>query len=223
MKLVTQEQVDAHDAASRRGALEGTAVGGVLAAGLSYFAHARYPAYRKLPLPLKTLGAVILIAPALAVQAERRGLEYDRSQWEGETVRILDHKEASALQRWDSMSLGDKIGDWSFRHQYSLIFGGWAGSLAVAGLAISRNKYQTYPQKIVQARMWAQGLTIGLLIVAGALSAQRRAAAATEGNLDHSWKDVLEQKERDLQHAESITREGIRHRGATAVGIGGHA
>lgn len=158
---------------------------------------------------------------------------------EGESVRILDHKEASAMQRWDSMSLGEKIGDWSFRHQYSLIFGGWAGSLAVAGLAISRNKYQTYPQKvcgffrttsqpprrlhtlpqIVQARMWAQGLTIGLLIVAGALSAQRRAAAATEGNLDHSWKDVLDQKERDMQHAESITQEGIRHRGATAVGI----
>jgi hypothetical protein len=161
---------------------------------------------------------------------------------EGESVRILDHKEASAIQRWDSMSLGEKVGDWSFRHQYSIIFGGWAGSLAAAGLVISRNKYQTYPQKvyalfilptspcvdttflqIVQARMWAQGLTIGILIVAGALSAQRRAAVASEGHLDHSWKDVLDQKERDLEHAETVAREGIRHRGATAVGIGGHA
>ena len=222
MKFVTQEQLDAHSAASRRGALEGTAASGVVALGLSYWANGRYPAYRRLPVALKVLGGIILVAPALAIQAERRGLEYDRSQWEGETVRILDHKEVSAMQRWDSMTPGEKIGDWSFRHQYSLIFGGWAGSLAVAGLAISRNKYQTYPQKIVQARMWAQGLTIGLLIVAGALSAKRRAATVAEDSLDHSWKDVIDQRERDMHAAETISREGIRHRGATAVGIGGH-
>ena len=219
MKFVSQEQLDAHAAASRRGALEGTAASGAVALGLSYWANGRYPAYRKLPVALKVLGGIILIAPTLAIQAERRGLEYDRSQWEGEGVRILDHKEVAAMKRWDSMSLSDKIGDWSFRHQYSLIFGGWAGSMAIAGLAISRNKYQTYPQKIVQARMWAQGLTIGLLIVAGALSAKRRAAIASEDTLDHSWKDVIDQRERDMQSAEAMSHQGIRHRGATAVGI----
>jgi hypothetical protein len=72
--------------------------------------------------------------------------------------------------------------------------GSWATSLGVAAAIISRNKfvlffrlwclagfaefcilrYQTYPQKIVQARMWAQGLTIGLLIVAGALTQTRK-------------------------------------------------
>ncbi|WP_374939254.1 HIG1 domain-containing protein [Pseudoalteromonas sp. SWYJZ12] len=28
---------------------------------------------------------------------------------------------------------------------------------------MSRDKYQTTAQKVVQARMWAQGLTIGIL------------------------------------------------------------
>ncbi|MBH0005030.1 HIG1 domain-containing protein, partial [Pseudoalteromonas sp. SWYJZ12] len=32
-----------------------------------------------------------------------------------------------------------------------------------AGAVISRDKYQTTAQKVVQARMWAQGLTIGIL------------------------------------------------------------
>jgi len=32
---------------------------------------------------LKALGAIIITAPLLAIQAERRGLEYDRSQWYG--------------------------------------------------------------------------------------------------------------------------------------------
>jgi len=99
------------------------------------------------------------------------------------------------------MTMRQKVGDWAFRHQYSIILGGWAGSLALAGAIIARNKYQTYPQKIVQARMWAQGLTIGLLIVAGALTHDKKAQHAKENGLDHSWKDILDQQERDRQEA----------------------
>ena len=35
-------------------------------------------------------------------------------------------------------------------------------------------RYQSSAQKIVQARMWAQGLTIGVLIAAGALGTKER-------------------------------------------------
>jgi len=70
-----------HDAASRKGAIEGTVVGGTVALAGSFWAQKRLPAYRKLPLSLKALGAIIITAPLLAIQAERRGLEYDRSQW----------------------------------------------------------------------------------------------------------------------------------------------
>jgi len=46
--------------------------------------------------------------------------------------------------------------------------------------------------QIVQARMWAQGLTIGLLIVAGALTQSRRIEEARSGGkIDHSWRDVV--------------------------------
>ena len=38
-------------------------------------------------------------------------------------------------------------------------------------------RHQTSAQKIVQARMWAQALTIGVLVAAGALTHSRRAQA----------------------------------------------
>ncbi|KAF4619584.1 hypothetical protein D9613_004950 [Agrocybe pediades] len=203
MKFATEDQLKAHDEASRRGAIEGALASGSVALAGSYWAHRSYPAYRRLPLSLKALGVIIVVAPCLTIQAERRGLEYDRSQWEGEGLGVLDEKDLQAAKRWDAMSMSDKIGDWSYRHQYSLILGGWASSLAVAGAIISRNKYQTYPQKIVQARMWAQGLTIGLLIVAGALTQTRRIEDARKGvKADHSWQDVLEQQEREKRAAE---------------------
>ncbi|KAF8969355.1 hypothetical protein BDZ97DRAFT_1902489 [Flammula alnicola] len=207
-------QVQAHAAASRRGAIEGGLASGAVALAGSYWAHKNLAAYRRLPLSLKTLGVIIVVAPCLSIQAERRGLEYERSQWEGEGLRILDQKELEAEKKWDAMSTGQKIGDWSFRHQYSLIMGGWAGSLALAGVIISRNKFQTYPQKVVQARMWAQGLTVALLIAAGALTQTRRAAMAKEGNADHSWRDVLDQQERDRQEEEAVAAAARASAGA---------
>jgi len=45
--------------------------------------------------------------------------------------------------------------------------------------------------------MWAQGLTVGILIGAGALTHNKRAEAAKHLNTDHSWKDLLDQQERD--------------------------
>ena len=61
-------------------------------------------------------------------------------QREGASVRLLDAKEVHEAKMWDSMTLSQKIGDWGFRHQYSIILGGWAGSLAIAGAIISRQK-----------------------------------------------------------------------------------
>lgn len=102
---------------------------------------------------------------------------------------MLEEKQVREETHWKQLSASEKMKDWAIRHQYSLIIGGWATSLCLAGAVIWRNKYvfrrlvysraygpiryQTPAQKIVQARMWAQGLTIGLLIAAGALTHQR--------------------------------------------------
>lgn len=60
---------------------------------------------------------------------------------EGEGLRVMDYKELEAEKKWDSLTFSQKVGDWSYRHQYSLIMGSWAGSLALAGAIISRQKY----------------------------------------------------------------------------------
>ncbi|KAF8676129.1 hypothetical protein AX14_004998 [Amanita brunnescens Koide BX004] len=173
MKPLTENQIREHEAASRRGALEGAAAGAAIATSSGWYLNRRWATYRNLPFSLKVLGGVIIVAPLLAIRAERRGLEYDRSQWDGVSVQMLEEKQVREETHWKQLSASEKMKDWAIRHQYSLIIGGWATSLCLAGAVIWRNKYQTPAQKIVQARMWAQGLTIGLLIAAGALTHQR--------------------------------------------------
>ncbi|THV08190.1 hypothetical protein K435DRAFT_740117 [Dendrothele bispora CBS 962.96] len=219
MKLdLTEEQLKEHSAAVRRGALEGTVVSGAVAGVGTWYAQRRWPAYRQLPLSLKVLAATIIVAPCLSIQAERRSLEYEQSQWTGESVHILTEKEQREKDRWEAMTLKEKVGDWASRHEYSIIMGSWAASLAIAGGIISRDRYQTAAQKVVQARMWAQGLTIGILIVAGALKHSQRQEAAASKYEDHSWRDVLEQQERERQEDEKVTSGApSRRRGVVSL------
>ncbi|KAG7097382.1 hypothetical protein E1B28_004732 [Marasmius oreades] len=207
MKLdVTQEELIGHRNATIRGAAEGTAASALIAYGAVSLMSKRWPAFRQLPRSLKALGGIVLMAPCLTIQAERRGLEFDQSQWKDGGAQIITDQEQKEQKRWDSLSAMDKISDWASRHEYSIIMGSWALSLAAAGAIISRDRYQTGPQKIVQARMWAQGLTIGILIAAGALKHGQRQDSLQKME-DHSWRDVLEQQEKERREDEAKVTE----------------
>lgn len=59
----------------------------------------------------------------------------------GEGVRLLSIKQEEEQQKWEEMDRKQKFYDWADRNQYTLIIGGWATSLALAGAIISRDKY----------------------------------------------------------------------------------
>ncbi|KAI6121131.1 hypothetical protein F5141DRAFT_1193990 [Pisolithus sp. B1] len=165
---------------------------------LPFILNRRWSYYRSLPLSLKALGVVIIVAPCVSIQAERRGLEFDREvNWTGAGRMELDRVASEEEARWSSLSVKDKVADWAARHKYGIICGSWALSLAVAGAIISRDKYQSVPQKVVQARVWAQGLTVGVLLF----------TFLPKAPVDHSWQALVrgpllldeQEKERQLQ------------------------
>jgi hypothetical protein len=53
----------------------------------------------------------------------------------------LERVEAEQEMTWESMTTSEKVGEWATRHMWSLIFGSWAGTLAVAGAIISKDKW----------------------------------------------------------------------------------
>lgn len=52
----------------------------------------------------------------------------------------LDREAAREEARFGALSTGDKALDWARRHQYSIILGSWALSMAVAGAVVARDK-----------------------------------------------------------------------------------
>jgi len=195
MKILTEEESRAHNNATIQGAVEGAIGGTAIAWPGFYLLNRRWPYYRSLPPSLKVLGVIFIVVPGIAIQAERRGLEYDRSQWIGAGKLELDREAAEQRAAWKDLSTRRKVTKWLVNHQYSIMFGGWLGACAVAGSIIWKNKYQTGPQKLVQVRMWAQGLTIGIVLAAGILThANQQEVTSKAKTTDHSWAAMLEEQ-----------------------------
>ncbi|EPT03663.1 hypothetical protein FOMPIDRAFT_1022258 [Fomitopsis schrenkii] len=202
MKFATKEELEGHQRATIRGALEGTAAGLAISLPGSYYLHRRWPYFRSLPIQLKALFCIIVTAPLYAVQAERRGVEFDESTWTGAGKRELDRLEKQEETRWEHLSTEEKLKDWAVRNQYKIILGSWAAGMAVAGGLVWRNRQQSATQKIVQVRMWAQGLTIGVLIAAGIMTHANRLEAAEHRQVDHTWRGMVQEFENEERERE---------------------
>ncbi|KAI0068677.1 hypothetical protein BV25DRAFT_1844273 [Artomyces pyxidatus] len=199
---VSEEELNALQNASIRGLFEGFFGGLAISLPASFYAQRRFAGYRALPIHLKALAVIFVTAPAIAIRIEQRGIEFDEERhWTGATKMVLDQARAKQNEDpdWARLSLTDKFSHWVQRNQYKFILGSWAATMAVAGTIIMRDKHQSTSQKVVQARMWAQGLTIGVLVTAGILTHSQREEAAKHHPVDHSWRDLLEAEAREAE------------------------
>lgn len=183
-----------------RGAVEGTIMGSAVTLPSFYILHRRWPYFRSLPLQLKALAAVIIIFPTAAIRAEHRMIDFERSHWDGTDKYAVERRAHEERLRWASLSAKDKFAEWTARHQLSYVIGSWALAMTISGAIIMRDPHLPVRHKVVQARVWAQGLTLGVLIATGALThSQRAKAAQMRKHGDHSWEDVLDDQQRKVR------------------------
>ena len=55
--------------------------------------------------------------------------------------QLLDSAKAREASEWKDLSSSEKFSKWVARHQYKVILGTWATSMAVAGTIIMRDRY----------------------------------------------------------------------------------
>ena len=144
------ERQNAQQRATVVGGIKGFLGGAAVALPLSYILHRRWSYYRALPPSLKALGVILIVVPSFVITAERTGLHYEREHFTGAGKQELDAVKARDEERWKKLTFGEKIGDVVRRHQYGFILGGWSLSMIAAFSIISKNKYQTLPQKVGQ-------------------------------------------------------------------------
>jgi len=193
MKLLTQEELAEHQQRVFDGGVKGMAYGLAVALPVSYLAHRRFPYYRSLPPSLKALGVIMVAVPWCVIEAERNGIAYEEEQRKSRPGYIdpnLDEEMAEARRKL--LSPKERALDWFDRHRWSVIGASWAASMGGAFGIIMRDPLQTTAQKVVQARIWAQGLTLGVLMASAALSQWHQGPGHPEHPVDHSWRQHLQ-------------------------------
>jgi len=65
----------------------------------------------------------------------------------------------------------ERAKEWGAENRYKIVFGAWVASMGASLGLVRRNPYLTGQQKLVQARVYAQGLTIAILLASFMLEA----------------------------------------------------
>ncbi|KAK9465073.1 hypothetical protein V1512DRAFT_266927 [Lipomyces arxii] len=98
-----------------------------------------------------------------------------------------DHVAAKTVPQLPE-TVTDRAVNWLNENRFKAFLTAWIASLGAAGFAVSRDKYMTTAQKVVQARMYAQGFTL-LLIVGSAGLTMLEDKGGVPKTHNHTFKD----------------------------------
>ncbi|MCJ1462269.1 hypothetical protein MMC07_000869 [Pseudocyphellaria aurata] len=202
MKLLTKEEEDAHYRETLKGGIGGGLAGLAVSFVGVYAAAARYPAFRHLTLPLKAF----LVTSGGTFTAIITADKYSRA-FEASRHSEGKYKDSAARDRAnrDSQKSGyEKFMHWGKENRYPIVGVSWVASMAVALGLVGRSPYLSTQQKIVQARVYAQGLTLAVLLATAVFEIGDR----NEG--EGRWETVKIIDPNDPEHKHLIDKK-IHH------------
>lgn len=201
MKLLTKEEIEAHRSHTLSGGIQGCVAGLAVSALMFKFLPRRYPSFNPARMTWSIKTALFITPPTLltAICAEEASNNFDATMYSsGSSSKdaIEEH------QRWKNLPLKDKLVEGLSNNKYKIITGAWAASLYGAWVLVDRDPIMTTAQKAVQARMYAQFITVALLLASVGLSMY-------EAKLHPDKKKQGEKRrwEKALQYAEQEERE----------------
>ncbi|EPQ63396.1 Bgt-3855 [Blumeria graminis f. sp. tritici] len=241
MKILSQLEEEKHYDATVTGGLIGGSLG--LTAGLVaiYVGQRRFPIIRDLTIPMKSFLVTSTGTFSAIISADRASRDFEKHR---DPSRQYRDQASIQTERLDSQKpIVQRLKDWGNTNRYSLVTASWVASMGTAFAIVSRNKYITGAQKLVQARIYAQGLTLAVLIATAALevgdarSGKGRWETVTVLETDDSnnthlvekrihhesypgqdlWKDIVAAEERKIEAQKAAKLEENNQRASRSL------
>lgn len=173
MKLLTKEQEQAH----YRETLKGGAVGGFggLALGLAgvTLASRRYHFFRGLTIPLRAFLITSAGTFGGIIAADHWSRAYEKAS-NPIDVEYKERERERSEQAAAGKTFTERAMEFGKKERYKIVAGSWVASMIAAFTLVNRNKFLTGQQKLVQARVYAQFLTLGVLVASAAFEVSDR-------------------------------------------------
>ncbi|KAK0618023.1 mitochondrial hypoxia responsive domain-containing protein [Bombardia bombarda] len=198
MKVISKEEEKAHYDEVLKGGAIGGSIGVALGLAGVVFAAKRYPAFRNITLPFRSFLVTSSGTFAAIVTAERYSLNYQKAR--DPMNSYVDMTQRAQEEARATESQMKKFMDWGRENRYTIVFTSWLAAMGIAMAIVGKNKYLTGSQKVVQARMYAQGLTIAVLIATAAFETSD--AKSGKGR----WETVMVIDPNDPEHKHLIEK-----------------
>lgn len=102
------------------------------------------------------------------IAADRASAKFDIENTPEKKAQLQREKEREALFESNKTAF-ERAKEWANENRYPLLFGFWVASMAGSWTMVNRNPYLSGSQKLVQARMYAQGGTLAALLTSFAI------------------------------------------------------
>ncbi|RDA92895.1 hypothetical protein CP533_3869 [Ophiocordyceps camponoti-saundersi (nom. inval.)] len=198
MKVLSKQEEEAHYSTVLQGGLVGGVAGLGIGLGGVLFASRRYPAFRGLTLPFRAFLVTSSTTFGAIVNADRHSTNFQRAQHADSDYRDGSQRAADMIR--ENESNYQRFMAWGRQHRYSIVFASWVAGMGVALAFVGRAPIST-PQKLVQARVYAQALTLAVLLV----SAVFEVTDAQKGS--GRWETVMVADPNDPEHKHFIEKK----------------
>lgn len=192
MKILSDEERNAHWNAVLYEGAKGTLIGLGVSYGLVSYLKKKHPIrYGQFNTSIK---ACLWSMPPVslgAFYADDGSVKFDEQQHRSDYFK---EKEKEQLERWDKLSWNDKAFVKVNDNKYKIIIGAWAASLYGSWKLVNRDKYMTGAQKAVQARVYAQAITVVLLLGTILLSMHEKELQKNAPAEIPEWQRVLDEQ-----------------------------
>lgn len=212
MKLVTKEEREAHASYIIAEGSKGLFYGGIASLGLFYYLKKKHTVrFNSFNTSIKTCILTIPTIGAAALWADEGSIEFDRKMY---SSTYSENKVLEEYREWNNLSLGNKIFSSLNEHKYKIILTSWAGSLWGSWVLVNRDKIMTTAQKAVQARMYAQAISIILLLGTLLLAMKEEEINKAKPPPIPEWKKVLLEREAQKKEEEARLMKEIQEKQA---------
>lgn len=128
--------------------------------------------------------------------ADQGSLEFDRRMYSEDFTR---QKMLEEHRKWQQLSASDKVFGTLSSNKYKIIFSAWVALMWGLWKFVNRDKIMTGPQKLVQARMYAQAITILLLLGTIVLAVKEEEIKSKQPAPVPEWRRILIEQKLDSE------------------------
>jgi len=210
MKILTKEEEDAHYYQVVKGGTMGLAVGLGIGLATSALMTKKWPLYRNTTLPFKAFYVCSSSTFVGIIQADRYSRAYEEARRTdgGESLEQISARKRA--ERFAGLQGKEKWMEYGRENRYKIVFASWLASMGVSIGMVYNNRYLSKSQKLVQARVYAQGLTLLVLIASAAFEvndARNAKPGEKKKHVEHypgedAWKDIIAREEEKAKAAE---------------------